>query len=198
METLDIQLKEFETFLKNEIGITDEFVLKIATTIKSEIQDLSITEIENIMSHSPINLNNRFDELICFQRMMDFVRVNKIKEPGIIRSQLITQNYICFVYLKDSYFKAIQKEAGSNTIIHRCCNFLTSAHIRKFRNAIAHGNWSLKADGSGLEYWDYKNGRRNNGFNKFEVGQIELNFWQTFSRVVAYSTIETITEKLQE
>jgi len=192
MENLDLQLSFYNVSLKEEIGISDEISKKVGTTIETELQILTEAQIENILVHSPVKLSSRYDELISFQRMMDYIRINKINEPGLIRSQVITQNYICFVYLKDSYFKALQKETAENTITHRCSKFLTSQQIRKFRNSIAHGNWDYKSDFSGLVYWDYLNGRKENGYEKFEVNNEELSFWQTLSRVLAYASIETM------
>lgn len=195
MEILNIQLSQFRRYLKAEVGIPDEYITKVGSTIKKELNHLTQSQLEDITTHSPVGLRNRYDELVAFQRMMDYIKVNQVNEPGLIRSQVITQNYICFVYLKDSYFKTLQNITTQDTITHRCTKFLTSARIRKFRNSIAHGNWHYKADFSGLEFWDYLNGRKENGYEKFEVQQEELDFWQTLSRVVAYASIETINSK---
>lgn len=192
MEQLDIQLSKYKQYLKNDLGIPDYYDTKVGSTIEIELKNLTQSQKEEIIAHSPVELTKRYDELVAFQRMMDFVRNNNIKEPGLIRSQVITQNYICFVYLKDSYFKALQDKTDQDTVIHRCCKFLTSDRIRKFRNSIAHGTWSYKSDFSGIEYWDYINGKKENGYEKFEISQEELSFWQTLSRTVAYSSIETI------
>lgn len=195
MINLDLQLAYYRRNLIEEVGISSEICENIGTKIEEELQNLTEIQIEDIISHSPISLNNRYEELVAFQRMMDYVQINQISEPGLVRSQVITQNYICFVYLKDSYFKALQNETESKTITHRCSKFLTSARIRKFRNSIAHGNWNYKSDFNGLEYWDYIRGRRENGYEKFIVSSKELAFWQTLSRVLAYASIETIKIK---
>jgi hypothetical protein len=198
MENLDKQLSVYNTYLKNEVGITNNDLNKISSKIENEINCLTKEEIEKFIDKSPIDLNHRYDELTAFQMMMDYIRINQITDPGLIRSQVINQNYICFVYLQDSYFKALQDGTQINSITYRCCNFLTSSRIRKFRNSIAHGSWCYKDDYSGLEYWDYLNGKKKNGYENFEVNQEELSFWQTLSRVVAYTTIETIRLKLKE
>ncbi len=195
MKRLDNQLCKYSAQLKNDVGVSDKYVSKIGSTIMSELSALSKKQIENITNHSPVDLTKRYDELVAFQQMMDFIRSNQIEEPGLIRSQVISQNYICFVYLKDSYFRALQKETIEGTIINSCCKFMTSNRIRKFRNSIAHGNWNYKSDFSGLEYWDYLDGKRINGYEKLEIKQEELSFWQTLSRVIAYSSIETIRKK---
>lgn len=195
MNNLDIQLKQFSDKLKNEVGIPDIYLDEVANKIQLEVSNLTSRSVQKIKTDSTISLQHRYNELKGFQLMMDFMNNNNVKNAGLIRSQVITQNYICFVYLKDSYFKSLQKITPVDSITHRCCKFLVSGELRKFRNAIAHGNWNYKSDFDGLEYWDFKNGNKSNGYEKFEINQNQLNFWQTLSRVVAYCSIEIIINK---
>jgi len=193
MQHLDQQLSKFSDQLNEEVGIGISEAKNIASTIAVEIKSIPLSRITEVIAATPVDIKCRLDELIGFQHMMDFIEENRIQDAGIIRSQVIAQNYICFVYLKDGYFRAPQKILPHKTICHRCCNYLTSGNIRHFRNAIAHGNWNYNPDFSGLVYWDYKDGRRENGFRRHEISQSKLNFWQSLSRGVAYASFITIT-----
>lgn len=198
MISLDNQIEQFASYLTSEVGIDKNQIKTVATEITNEIATLSTEQLQKIQLDSLIPLESRRAELEGFQRMMDFIRTNKINDAGVIRAQVITQNYICFVYLKDSYFRTFQNLMPSITITHRCCKFLTSARIRKFRNSIAHGNWNYKTDFGGLEYWDYQENKKDKGYEYFEVLQDELNFWQTLSRGVAYSSILSVLKRLEK
>lgn len=195
MEVLNRQLSVYKNYLINKVEISVEHVERIGTIIEEEVSMLKQNQIEKIKKHSPVELKNRYEELLAFQRMMDYIRLNDIKEPGLIRSQVITQNYISFVYLKDSFFRALKNETPEDTVIYKCCDFLTSGRVRKLRNSIAHGNWNYLSCFTGIEFWDYLSGKEKNGYEKFEIKQEELGFLQTLSRGVAYASIEALTRK---
>ena len=142
---------------------------------------------------SPIDLKIRIDELLAFQSMMD--TFNKLKpRPEIVRTQIIVQNYICFVYLKDALFEALREIFSSDSLTKKCCNFLLNNPVRAFRNAIAHGNWKYNENCTGIEFWAHKGDLTKSKMTKWEVHQKELAFWQALSRMVAYVTFLTLAE----
>jgi hypothetical protein len=106
---------------------------------------------------------------------------------GSRRAQVITQNYICFVYLGEACFKALKKEVQAETATQRCCKYLTDNPVRAFRNAIAHSNWCYLPDFSGLEFWARKGADPAERPTRFEVRQQELDFWQSLARCTAYA-----------
>lgn len=195
MELLNKQLSVYKKYLIEKVEISVEYAERIGTIILEEVSCLEQNQIEKIKMHSPVQLKDRYEELLAFQRMMDYIRLNNIKEPGLIRSQIITQNYISFVYLKDSFFKSLKNEVPKDTVIYKCCDFLTSGRVRKLRNSIAHGNWSYLSSFAGIEFWDYLSGKEKNGYEKFEIKQEELDFLQTLSRGVAYASIESLIRR---
>lgn len=196
MNQLDEQLAQFELRLIDEVGVGKDNVYRVCSTVASEMEQVHTDAIRQIENQSPVKLKHRYNELVGFQRMMDCIGGLTTVDAGLIRAQVIAQNYICFVYLKDGFFRSIQQVIPNHAVCYRCCHFLTSARIRQFRNSIAHGNWNYSQNYSSLEYWDYKEGRKENGYEKFEVYQDELNFWQTLSRGIAYSSIIPMIKRL--
>ncbi len=116
-----------------------------------------------------------------------------IPHPAVTRAQVITQNYVCFVYLKESWFEALHQVMAAGTATALCCAFLLSAPLRRFRNAFAHGNWRYLQDFSGLEFWARAKGTASTE-TRTELLQLELDFWQTLSRCTAYASMLTLAE----
>jgi hypothetical protein len=185
MYKLDKQIARFKDKLVDEIKIPSEYCDCLASTIENEINNLDVEKKKKLIDSNPIDLKTRIEELQAFQKMMDTFNQMKPK-PEIVRAQVITQNYICFVYLKDSLFELLRKTMPSNSITKKCCKFLLNNPVRAFRNSIAHGNWKYKNDFSGLEFWAFKGPPDDYGMDKWEVNQSDLDFWQTLSRVIAY------------
>src|SRR6185369_5608672 len=99
--------------------------------------------VAEIKSQDAVGFDARLEELIAFQAFMD--RANSVpSHPSVVRAQVITQNYLCFVYLGDSGFKVLQKHTAPTSTTRKCCRFLNDNPVRAFRNAIAHANWRYK------------------------------------------------------
>ena len=194
MENFDKQLFEFKTQLEKDVKIPLDKVDCVASTIELEIKQNKDKLKQVIIAVSPVPLETRLEELSSFQTMMD--TFNRMKpRPEIVRSQVMTQNYISFVYLKDTLFEVLRKNSENGSVTKKCTKFLLNNPVRAFRNSIAHGNWKYLNDFSGLEYWAYKDSNFNEPMTRFEVSQSDLNFWQMLSRTVAYTSYLTLTEK---
>lgn len=194
MKHLDTQLSNFRNLLETEVKIPLDKCDCIASTIATEIENNKSFFKQEILLVSPVPLETRLEELSCFQTMMD--TFNKMKpRPEIVRSQVMTQNYVCFVYLKDTLFEVLRKNSEIGSITKKCTKYLLNNPVRAFRNSIAHGNWKYKDDFSGLEFWAYKDSTVNDSMTKYQVSQSELNFWQLLSRAVAYTAYLKLTEK---
>jgi len=166
---------------------------KLGSTIESEIHSLSLENKRTLIELSRVTPQNRFDELVAFQGWMDYA--NKIPgNPYVTRAQVITQNYICFVYLGDALFKSLKEALPPPFVTGRCCRFLLNNPVRAFRNAVAHSNWQYKEDFSGLEFWAKKGSEPDEPLVHFEVSQEELGYWQALSRCVAYSAFMVLTK----
>ena len=193
MRELDNQFIKWRDKLLTDVKVPVDTFDKIATTIELEIQKLTQDEKAKLKEASPIDLEVRIQELSAFQVMMD--TFNKMKpRPEIVRTQVITQNYICFVYLKDTLFETLKKVSQPDTVTKKCCKFLLNNPVRAFRNSIAHGNWKYKHDHTGLEFWAFKGEPNDQPMDKWEVKQDDLSFWQALSRTVAYVTYLTLTK----
>jgi len=198
MDNLDIQLYHYKDKLKEDVGVETKHLGSICTTIYDELRQLSIEKLLEIEIASPVSLKLRVEELTAFNMMMDRVNSQLNKYPEIIRSQVIVQNYIAFVYLKDNCFGVTKKVMPTGTLTRRICKFLLDNPVRAFRNAIAHGNWQYANDFSGIKYYAHKGETKPNfepqEMSEFTVGNSELGFWQALSRATAYTIYSHIIE----
>lgn len=191
---LDRQLAAYAGRLSQAVGLDEREAATVATLIAAEVRFLEPASRAEVLAASPVPLQARLDELRAFQAWME-AAANISGNPAVTRAQVITQNYVCFVYLGEACFLALRKFAKAGSVTRRCCKFLTDNPVRAFRNAIAHSNWTYSADFSGLVFWAKKGAERDEPLAQFEVGQDELGFWQALSRCVAYaaySSIETL------
>ena len=191
MKHLDMQMRFWSQRLITELRIKESEAQKLATTIASEVRWLSKEAKIEIMEASPVDIKDRYEELLVFQKWMDIVHKSE-KSPAIVRAQVIVQNYICFVYLNDSCFNVLRKFVENSGACKKCCNFLVNNPVRAFRNAIAHSNWSYKKDFSGIRYWARKGTDPGEPLNEFEVNNNDLKFWQAVARCTAYAAYENL------
>jgi hypothetical protein len=172
------------------VGVNEDVAQRLATTIAGEIRFLTLESKREIVRASPVPLQTRLAELQAFQGWMDIA--GRIDSPFVTRAQVITQNYICFVYLSEACFAVLRKHAPAGSASKMCAKFLTDNPVRAFRNAIAHSNWHYREDFSGLVYFARKGSQEGEPIARFEVDQSTLGFWQALSRCVAYSMYENL------
>lgn len=182
---LDTQMQLFSTRLTNEVKLTPEVASKLATTIASDVRFLSLEQKAEINAESPVSLADRLYELQAFQGWMDQAHTIH-NNPYVTRAQVLSQIYICFVYLPESCFRILAKTCPSGSAAKKCAQFLSNNPVRAFRNAVAHANWTYRADFNAIIYWARKGSDPNEPLEKFEVEQADLSFWQALSRCVAY------------
>lgn len=190
-QTLDKQLAAWSTRLTSDLKIAEGESRKLATSIASEVRFLPKEAKDLIVAASPIPLADRLQELRAFQGWMDTVR-NSPKSPYVVRAQVLTQNYICFVYLPESCFRVLGKVTPNGSVARKCAQYLSDNPIRAFRNAIAHANWTYREDFGAIVYWARKGHDADEIMQKFEVVQDELSFWQALSRCVAYAAFSNL------
>ncbi len=188
---LDEQLGRFSEQLRAAVGLSDDEVNKVSTLVATEVRFLDAASKQQIHAASPVPLAARLDELRAFQMWME-IAANIQGHPAVTRAQVITQNYVSFVYLGEACFQVLRKVSGAKSVTHRCCSFLTDNPVRAFCNAIAHSNWSYRSDFGGLVFWARKGSVPDEPLTEFEVSQDELNFWQTLSRGVAYAAYTSL------
>jgi hypothetical protein len=191
---IDMQFQGWYPRLRDDVGIGKEESAALATTIASEVGKLPKETLELAGEDSTILFKDRVDELTAFQRFMDYVRRAPAPDPAIVRAQVILQNYICFVYLGDSCFRTLRKLLPSESTAKKCCVFLTDNPVRAFRNAMAHGNWKYNVDFTGLTFWARKGSGSQEPMIRFEVSQLDLDFWQALARCVAYVTASVLAD----
>lgn len=185
-------MRRYKQRLRNDLGITSEASDHIASSIAQECAMLPLEALANINTQDIVGFKNRLDELVAFQAFMDLTGSSQ-DQPAIVRARVVTQNYMCFVYLGDSCFKALQRHSHSESTIRKCCRFLTNNPVRAFRNALAHANWRYNEDFSGILFWARKGSDQDEPLSSFEVTQPELDFWQALARCVSYVAVTHAT-----
>jgi hypothetical protein len=188
---LDVQMQGFADRLKNEVKLTPEMASKLATTIAADVRFLTLEQKKEIRTASPIPVEDRLAELQAFQGWMDQARTVK-SNPFVTRAQVLSQNYICFVYLPESCFRVLAKACPSGSAAKKCAQFLSNNPVRAFRNAVAHSNWTYRSDFGALVYWARKGSDLEDPLERFEVVQDDLAFWQALSRCVAYAAFSNL------
>ena len=192
MKHLDSQLAKFREPLVSEVRLTDIESSKVATLVASEVRFLSEPAKAAVAAASWVPIRARLNQLRSFQRWSEFAQKNA-KFPEIGHARLIVQNYICFTYLKDACFEVLGRSLDGATVAARCSHYLSSGKLRDFRNAFSHSNWCLSDDAKALDCWVAVDARRPNGAHRaFQVRAVELDFWQSLSRGVAYATYENL------
>jgi hypothetical protein len=189
---LDEQMAAWSAKLVSEVRIPEDDSRKLATKIASEVRFLSIGAKAEIAGASPVPVRDRLQELQAFQGWMDTVAKTGNVSPVIVRAQVITQNYICFVYLPESCFRILSKSLPSGSVGRKCAKFLSDGRVRAFRNAVAHANWCYRKDFQAIKYWARKSVELDEPLSEFEVQQEELAFWQALSRCVAYAAFSNL------
>lgn len=183
---LDGQLKRFSDRLVAAVGLDEQEAAKVATSVAAEVRFLEPVARGQILAVSPVPLRDRLDELRAFQEWMELA--SKITgSAAVTRAQVITQNYVCFVYLGEACFRALRKASKPGSVTRRCCTYLTSNPVRAFRNSIAHSNWTYAPGFDALMFGARKGSDPNEALLRFDVATAELNFWQALSRGVAYA-----------
>lgn len=188
---LDTQMHFYSARLTSEVKLTPEMALKLATTIVSDVSFLSLEQKAEIKAASPVPLADRLAELQAFQGWMDQAHTIR-NNPYINRAQVLSQSYICFVYLPESCFRILAKVCPNASAAKKCSQFLCNNPVRAFRNAVAHANWTYRSDFKALIYWARKGNDPNESLKKFEVEQDDLSFWQALSRCVAYAAYSNL------
>lgn len=188
---LDTQMQFFAARLTSEVKLTTAIAAKLATTIAAEVRFLPPEGKAEIRNASPVPLSDRLAELQAFQGWMDQARAIR-DNPFVNRAQVLSQNYICFVYLPESCFRVLSKTCPSGSATKKCAQFLSNNPVRTFRNAIAHANWTYRSDFGALIYWSRKGNNPDDPLERFEVEQSDLAFWQALSRCVAYAAYSNL------
>lgn len=190
-DQMDKQMAVWSERLVSELKITEANGRRLATTIAADVRFLPPEAKAEIRSSSPVPLSERLQELQAFQGWMDLAR-NHASSPFVVRAQVITQNYICFVYLPESCFRILAKTTPRDSTARKCAQFLSDNPVRTFRNSIAHANWTYRADYRAIVYWGRKGSDPKELLEKFEVTQEELSYWQSLSRCVAYAAFSNL------
>ena len=190
-QRLDAQMRPFAHRLTAEVKLSDDVAGKLATSIAADVRFLSPADKTSIKGASPVLLNDRLAELSAYEGWLNYSR--GIQNPFVGRARVVTQMYICFVYLPEACFRILAKTAPSGSATRKCAQFLSNNPVRAFRNAFAHANWTYRPrDFGAIVYWSRKGSEPDEPLETFEVEQKDLDFWQALSRCVAYAAFSNL------
>jgi len=189
-QLLDQQMSMFAERLKSDVKVPSEAATKLATSIAADIRFLPDVAKAELRFSTPVAIKDRLAEVQSFQSWMDFAHT--ARSPNITRAQVITQNYICFVYLPERLFRVLAKHCPQGSAARKSAQFLSNNPVRAFRNAVAHANWTYRQVFGALVYWARKGAEPDEPLQRFEVEQDELMFWQSLSRCLAYASLSNL------
>jgi hypothetical protein len=192
MEQLNQQMKRFSAILRDDLKIEHNDSNNLATAIIRDVSQIQADDRNRILASQIFDIRYRIDELVAFQQWMDLSKEFE-NNPAVARARVITQNYLCFVYLGEALFNNIKRSLPSCTA-KKCCSYLTNNPVRAFRNALAHANWKYVDDFSAIEFWAKKGNDPNEKMVYWIVNNAELNFWQALSRCTAYAIYLTLSQ----
>jgi len=189
-------MRQFSPRLRDDLGLTPPASNCLAFTIASEVQILPHETLRHIQVDDVVGLKRRLDELVAFERFMDFasqVQATPGRLAPLTRAQVTCQLYTVFVYLGDACFFRLRKSAASGSVLKKCCKYLTDYPVRGLRNAVAHSSWRYADDFSGIVFHYFEDEQKTKR-TAYTVTQLELDFWDKLARVTAYAAFQTINE----
>jgi hypothetical protein len=189
-------MQQFSPRLRDDLGLTPPASNFLASTIASEVRTLPYETLRGIRDDDIIGLQRRLDELVAFERFMDFasqVQATSGSLAPLTRAQVTCQLYTVFVYLGDACFSRLRKSAVSGSVLKKCCKYLTDYPVRGLRNAVAHSSWRYADDFTGIVFHYFEDEQKTKR-TEYTVTQLELDFWDKLARVTAYAAFQTINE----
>jgi hypothetical protein len=180
----DNMLSAFSTKLRDDLGIEPPASLKLASYIRDEIRSLPLNSLPTLSGDSPLALKDRWEMLNLLVNWL----IGSRNDPNTY-GQILSLNYIAFVYLGDTTFKVLRKELTKDTVCRKCCVYLTDNPVRAFRNAIAHGNWRFAPDGSAIDFWARKGDNPGEDMVRWRLTRTDLRFCQSLALATAYATM---------
>lgn len=112
-------MQAFAARLTSDVKPTPEMAAKLATTIAADVRFLSPEQKNEIRAASPVSLKDRLAELQAFQGRMDQAHTVR-NNPFVTRAQVVSQSYICFVYLPEACFRIHAKACPSGSAAKKC------------------------------------------------------------------------------
>jgi hypothetical protein len=184
LTNLDARLSRFSTKLRDDLKITPPESNAVASAIRSELTKLDVKLLPTLSGESPLSLSDRLHQLRLLLNWLE-----ETQGANNSYGQLISLNYICFVYLGDACFKVFRKEMPKGSVSHKCAEYLTDNPVRGFRNALAHGNWRLTADRCSIDFWARKGSDPNEALTRFRFTEDDLHFAHYLAVATAYAAM---------
>lgn len=188
LKQIDDLMKPWGPRLRDDLNVSVQASTRLASSIAAEVAELPLSMRESLLgvAGSGVTWQDRHEMLGAFQLFMEMVTTQP-QHPVIGNIALIVQNYMAFVYLGDALFTKLRKAVTADTTTRKCATFLTDNPVRAFRNAVAHGNWRVRGDLTGLEFWARKGSEKDEPMSQFHVTIDELDYWQALARATAYA-----------
>ena len=190
LSALDNWMSAFSTKLRDDLGIGQPESLKLAISIRGEIRALPLDSVPTLSEDSgdcPLALKDRWEMLNDYLEWL-FANMDQPNPFG----QIVSFNYVAFVYLGDSCFKVLRKHMPKDSVTCKCCVLLTDNPVRAFRNALAHGNWRIATDKSGIDFWAKKGSEKDEPMVRWRFTQNDLSSCQQLAIATAYASMAAL------
>jgi hypothetical protein len=168
--------------------LSDQAWRRLATTVHDEIARLDECTLNQLRLSVLVPPERYVEELAIFEDWMEIAHANG-HNPTVARAQVITELYMAFVRLPQSIMKQTAAAMSEESAVARIERFLSTGRRGKLRDAVAHGRWSCLPDLGGIEYWS----EPALGYERVEVGQLDLDAWQLLSRGAAVAAVLALT-----
>lgn len=193
LQVFDEQLASHAQQLSKDLGLDPFSSRRLATKVYDEISELPSEGRDLLLRSSPVSPRDRLHQIeqsIAFNAACSrdiFERV-----PGVAYAHTVTLCYISVVYLAEPLFDEMFKVLGPDSSGKKCAKYLRKNPIRAFRNALAHGHWRFRDDGSGIDFWARKGSTGNEPMVQWEVSQQDLVFWYSLARATGYAALKAV------
>jgi len=180
-------LAKYSAKLQGDLRLDPFSSRSLATAIYREVSALPAEKKKEIIKYSPVPTRKRLHQLqqsIAFNAICNPAAFANL--PGLAYAHTVTLCYISVVYLSEALFDLVSKALPSGSTGKKCARYLRNNPVRAFRNAFAHGNWSIRQDGSFIDFWASK-GSCKEPVVKLEVSQNDLVFWYSLARATGYA-----------
>ena len=206
---LDKQMARHSEQLKNEVKLPPGNVNSLATIVANEVRVGGAALLKKLEDSSPLSITNRYRYFCLYQAWIG--NVQKVHSPPRVDPHLqyltdasfdllsnaVPHLYMSFIYSTDGFFKALRASELNGSCTKKCAEFIRNYPAWSLRNAIAHGNWTMREDGA-IVYWDKSRdkSKRPESMEKHEVAFQTVGFYFSLIRCVSWVALGTATEMI--
>ncbi|MDV6373336.1 hypothetical protein [Deinococcus arenicola] len=178
---MDMSLAEYADDLKG-IGVPDEFLHRIATSVRHEILSLDADILKAKFSARYPDAASVYDQIIYNWTFSGSHQDEIDSDVAVNQTAVLAANYLYFIYAQDTYLQAIANVSPKRGPSHPIAKFLTTGEVWGFRNAFAHGEWCYVGEKNSM---DIQYIHRVKGIEEFRlISPRKLHLWHLLSKTL--------------